>query len=39
MLTTKEDVMEIFEIWSGKKDLKNATPYIPEIQVPLQRKE
>ena len=28
--TRKEDVMEIFEILSGKKDLKNAIPYVSE---------
>ena len=28
--TRKEDVMDIFEILSGKKDLRNATPYVPE---------
>ena len=26
----KEDVMEIFDILSGKKYLKNATPHVPE---------
>ena len=26
----KEDVMEIFDILSGKKDLKNATPHVPK---------
>ena len=28
--TRKVDFMEIFDILSGKKDLKNATPYVPE---------
>ena len=28
--TKKEDVMEIFDILSGKKPLKNATPYVTE---------
>ena len=28
--TRKEDVMEIFDILSGKKDVKNATPHVPE---------
>ena len=29
-VTRKEDVMDIFEILSGKKDLKTATSYVPE---------